>query len=451
VPLYIRILTGARTGQLEQFNDELIVVGRHPTSTLKFDIKVDIDVSSKHAEIRKEGDHWTIKDLNSTNGTFVNGNRIEQWAVALRDGDRVMFGKNGPTMEVHSAKAFTPAMPMPVVRRANTEERVALAVKKQTAGLRNLMIGLVVLLALGVGAAFYVGRSTAGKQADQMRQMLAANDSMMVQLQSQIASGGTGDTTLANEVQRQIGTFRAQLSAAKTDTARTRLSGEISRLESRLAGMVRMDLTSINKRNAPAVAILVSQIDGHNFAGTAFAIDSNGVLLTNRHNVRNQDGQEATKIAIKFVNTRDWLPAHIVKVSDASDVDLAILQMDVPGPYPTVAGIGSSDSTVTEGSTVAIIGFPLGYDTPQEGEGNNFIAKSSLNGGTVSKMTSAVEQIDSFAAHGSSGSPVIGSRGTVVGVVWGGQAEAGGRIVFAVPPSAIAAFLPPELRSVVRN
>jgi len=447
VALFIRILSGARASQIETLDKDIVVVGRHPTSDLKFDIKQDIDVSSKHAEIRFEGGHWTVKDLNSTNGTFINGNRIEQWPVVLRDGDRIMFGKNGPTIEVHSSKAFTPNMPMPVVKKANTEERVAFAVRKQTAMLRNAVIGLGVLVVVGIGAAFFIGQRTAKKDVEAMRAILAKTDTFSIQL-----AGSTGsDSSLANAVQRQIEALQAELQGASTDTARTRIRAEITRLSTRVSGLVQMNLRQINERNSPAVAILVSQIGGKNFAGTAFAIDANGVLLTNRHNVRDANGQDATKLAVKFVNTREWYPAHTVKISDAQDADLAIIQMDAPGPYPVVAGVSANPTAVAEGDAVATIGFPFAMDTPQEGDGNDFLAKSTLNAGTVSKMTSAVEQIDSFASHGSSGSPVFDARGNVVGVVWGGQAEAGGRIVYAVPPGAIAAFIPEAYRSIVRQ
>jgi hypothetical protein len=60
-------------------------------------------------------------------------------------------------------------------------------------------------------------------------------------------------------------------------------------------------------------------------------------------------------------------------------------------------------------------------------------------------------QIDSYAAHGSSGSPVFSTRGVVVGVVYGGAPEGGGRIVYAVPPDRIAAFIPAEYRSIVKE
>ena len=59
--------------------------------------------------------------------------------------------------------------------------------------------------------------------------------------------------------------------------------------------------------------------------------------------------------------------------------------------------------------------------------------------------------IDAGVYPGSSGSPVFSTRGYVVGVVWGGPPEGGGRIVYAVPPDRIVAFIPPEKRAIVKE
>lgn len=47
-------------------------------------------VSSRHCVIRFENGHWEIEDLRSTNGTFVNGNRVT--TARLEAGDRVLLG-----------------------------------------------------------------------------------------------------------------------------------------------------------------------------------------------------------------------------------------------------------------------------------------------------------------------------------------------------------------------
>jgi S1-C subfamily serine protease len=125
-----------------------------------------------------------------------------------------------------------------------------------------------------------------------------------------------------------------------------------------------------------------------------------------------------------------------VRLHPDANVDLALLQIDDAGKYPAVHGIESTVD-VNEGETIATLGFPLGTDTPMEGD----IVKTSLTAGRVSKLLPDVLQIDAYASHGSSGSPVLDQHGRVVGVIYGGAKEAEGRIVYAVPASKIEEIL----------
>ena len=76
-----------------------------------------------------------------------------------------------------------------------------------------------------------------------------------------------------------------------------------------------------------------------------------------------------------------------------------------------------------------------------EGQGLDAYAAPTLTLGTVTKTLSDLIQIDGYGAEGASGSPVFDAGGRLVGVVTGGQAGTGGRIVFADPASAVAALL----------
>lgn len=59
----------------------------------------DAGVSRKHAEVRREGDEWVVIDLNSTNGTVVNGTAVRRHRLA--PGDRIEVGET--TIEFREA------------------------------------------------------------------------------------------------------------------------------------------------------------------------------------------------------------------------------------------------------------------------------------------------------------------------------------------------------------
>jgi pSer/pThr/pTyr-binding forkhead associated (FHA) protein len=50
-----------------------------------------VTVSRRHAEFHRQGDSFTVSDVGSLNGTYVNRDRIDR--VQLNDGDEVQIGK----------------------------------------------------------------------------------------------------------------------------------------------------------------------------------------------------------------------------------------------------------------------------------------------------------------------------------------------------------------------
>ena len=94
----LHILSGARAGQIEVYSAKEITVGRHPSNDLRFDPEQDLDVSTRHAVIARSGNHWVVRDLQSRNGTLVNGHKIAG-DTKLDDTDQIRFGAEGPKVE----------------------------------------------------------------------------------------------------------------------------------------------------------------------------------------------------------------------------------------------------------------------------------------------------------------------------------------------------------------
>lgn len=64
-------------------------IGRAPANAIQID---DDFVSARHAVISHRDRRWWVEDLGSTNGTFVNGRRIDR-STSLRSGDEVGIGR----------------------------------------------------------------------------------------------------------------------------------------------------------------------------------------------------------------------------------------------------------------------------------------------------------------------------------------------------------------------
>ncbi|MET9395615.1 FHA domain-containing protein [Streptomyces sp. NPDC006624] len=80
---------GPNSGSRFLLDGDLTTAGRHPQSDIFLD---DVTVSRRHVEFRRGQDgSFTVADVGSLNGTYVNRERIDQ--VALNNGDEVQIGK----------------------------------------------------------------------------------------------------------------------------------------------------------------------------------------------------------------------------------------------------------------------------------------------------------------------------------------------------------------------
>lgn len=75
------------TGERRVLDEEVVTIGRMPGSTI---VLSDPNASRRHAEIRPVGSGYVVVDLGSTNGTRVNGSRVD--SHPLVDGDTLSFG-----------------------------------------------------------------------------------------------------------------------------------------------------------------------------------------------------------------------------------------------------------------------------------------------------------------------------------------------------------------------
>jgi hypothetical protein len=112
----LRFISGKyQGGEFPLRMDREIIIGR--SSDLDMVLVEDM-VSRKHAKIETKGGQVIIQDLGSTNGTFVNGEKIKK--VRLKEGDRVLVGTS-----IIKLVAVEGSTPMDTMTEGEARERMA--------------------------------------------------------------------------------------------------------------------------------------------------------------------------------------------------------------------------------------------------------------------------------------------------------------------------------------
>lgn len=106
-PIRLRGISGDVKGKVWE-NDSLLRSGRLGTLEIVLD---DSSVSRRHAEVRNLENGWWVRDLDSTNGTYVNGVRLGNGERQVHARDIIQFGKVAMMVEIVEQAADTPSGP----------------------------------------------------------------------------------------------------------------------------------------------------------------------------------------------------------------------------------------------------------------------------------------------------------------------------------------------------
>ena len=79
---------GPNAGARFLLDHDVTTSGRHPDSDIFLD---DVTVSRRHAEFHRGANGFTVRDVGSLNGTYVNRERVE--SATLSNSDEVQIGK----------------------------------------------------------------------------------------------------------------------------------------------------------------------------------------------------------------------------------------------------------------------------------------------------------------------------------------------------------------------
>jgi diguanylate cyclase (GGDEF)-like protein len=85
---YLIVLAGNNVGEMYKVTGETMIIGRGQNADIQI---VDEGISRRHARVVCQEGAVAVEDLGSTNGTFLNGQKIGERAP-LRDGDKIQVG-----------------------------------------------------------------------------------------------------------------------------------------------------------------------------------------------------------------------------------------------------------------------------------------------------------------------------------------------------------------------
>jgi pSer/pThr/pTyr-binding forkhead associated (FHA) protein len=170
------LLSQGLTGRSHELNVDKTTIGRVEDNTFPI---TEPSVSSHHCEILLRGADVVVKDLNSTNGTFINGEKVTE--SVLKPGQILRLGQIEMRLETDTASASTSASKRPVDStmviqrgvsltelesgaRTNPDSKNKGFTKKTNKGNRMFLIGAiiigVIIVALILIAVLTVNKST---------------------------------------------------------------------------------------------------------------------------------------------------------------------------------------------------------------------------------------------------------------------------------------------------
>lgn len=125
--LFLKFQSGSLGGKTFELSNGFLTIGRDENCNVRFDPQIETIVSKKHAYVEAKAEGFYLVDNQSTNGTFLNGQKIQN--ARINSGDTIHFGRNGiqaaVLIESNSPVNSSPQEKQQVFPQANFESAPA--------------------------------------------------------------------------------------------------------------------------------------------------------------------------------------------------------------------------------------------------------------------------------------------------------------------------------------
>jgi hypothetical protein len=454
-------LTGGRAGQAVVVEKSYAMLGRAPQADVRFGPDHDLPVSGRHAAVVFRDGDWILRDLASTNGTFVNGERIKG-EHQINDQDLIRLGDGGPMLRFGVVRdAWTPGAGQVVAPAEPADEAVEVTTAiprtppstamptapddgrfvapvtatRQRAPWVAAFLVVTVLGSLG-GVAMWKARASRGA-VDERAVLLAQADSLFATLEA-IGRRDTRISGALDGAKAETARLRSRIRRAPRDQqVLATLRDSLDRLTTsfgRLAAAAALDAQQIARTNEPALALVEATYeDGTRRVASAFSARRGGslVYVTVRDLLSDTTGHRAVSITLQPSGAARPLRTRALAAQSALNVAI----LEVPrgsdaGTPPTLArDVGSA--LVGQASVI------VGYASALPAAGTAVPAQATALA-AVSIASDKLLQLEPLGGTLAPGSPVFDRAGAVIGMLLPVTTD---RQLNAVPAPAIAAFL----------
>jgi hypothetical protein len=437
-------------GESQKVIIDQVEIGRASSCQVQFDETFET-VSRRHAAIVRDGDHWKLVQLSTTNSTLLNGHEVTtEWY--LENGDEIQLSVGGPRIGF-----IVPAGKQSLVSSIKMTERLELFRKqalKPYKGAITALSCLILVLALGGGYALWSQHQQIEHQKDFFTQKMheqAINDSIFQAQQDSIYKAQhAADSARIRSLERQVSVnpdeeLKKAILSVQNDvfavitTVYAELDGEKSVIQrSQGTGFLLSDGRFVTARHCvepwmydvselQLMYALSRESSRMNISAGILAINSKG----ERINFTNSNFKVDTSMDVDFPieykgsggETGRTTGRLAVSDNEASwGSDWAYAHTSAKG---TIADGKDIASTLTMGSKVHLLGFPKGNGI---GDGTNIVEpiynEMSISRNGVDK--SRCLMVSQGADHGNSGGPVFYMKNhklVVIGIVSRGDSR----------------------------
>jgi S1-C subfamily serine protease len=380
-------LSGGNAGQQKVVTKDALTFGRAADNDVVFSPQ-DLRASSHHAALLVEGEEYMLEDLNSTNGTYLNGMKVKR--AAVKSGDTVEFGRKGPKV---------------LIKFAQSDGEVEALNRPVDQTLSSITVTSVPPSEPRDSGAHRLGRTTVQLMIDSALKKSSTRSRRAILVLSVLAM-------ISIAVTIYLAVFRVGI------------SGVAERNQAAVV-LIRNSFQMFDEAN--------HQVSEGISEGTGFAVNTSGLIVTNYHIVRpwEVDPQMASHhlrgvskgIKVVFADKTLAEAVEATLVRGSKETDLAVLKITPSGTIPVVEGMEPDTAKVHQGDEVAVIGFPLGSSLLQTTGQSR--ATTTLQRSAVSKIGPSIIQLDAPAFQGFSGSPIFNRDGKVIGVLTARLGELG--------------------------